>query len=100
MVSLSHAENMARSASRRITDHHQAARKQAITDDAELAVVFARVLELDGCALENDCCVREVQTALGNRLRPLTGSKVTRMGYCSYKNHPVQGDEGPQRRAT
>jgi len=27
----------------------------------------------------------------------LTGSKVTRMGYCSYKNNLAQGDEGPQR---
>jgi hypothetical protein len=73
MVGLSHAENMARSASRRIADYHQAARKQAVTDDAGLAVVFARVLELDGRAFENDCCVLEVQTTLGKRLCPLAG---------------------------
>jgi hypothetical protein len=44
IVSLSHAENMARSASRRIANHHHATRKQAVTDDAGLAVVFARIL--------------------------------------------------------
>jgi hypothetical protein len=73
MVGRSHTENTARSASRRIADCHQAARKQAVTDDAGLAVIFARVLELDGCASENDCGVLEGQTALGKRFRPLAG---------------------------
>src|SRR5437899_2257015 len=73
MVGLSHAENMARSASRRIADHHQAARNQAVTDDAGLAVMFARVFELDSRAFENNSCIFEVQTAFGKRLRPLDG---------------------------
>ena len=37
MVCLSHAENVARSASWRVPDHHQPARKQAVADDAGLA---------------------------------------------------------------
>jgi hypothetical protein len=95
MIGLSHAENMVRSASRRISDHHQAAGKQAVTDDAGLAVVFARVLELDGCAFETIAASAKSKPRSANVFARLPGSKVTRMGYCSYN-----GTRTGSRRAT
>ena len=90
MVGLSHAENVARSTSRRIADHHQAAREQAVTDDAGFAICLR---------VSSNSTVRPSKTiAASSKSKPrsasvfarLTGSKVTRVGYCSYKNHPTQ----------
>ena len=69
MVCLSHAEYVARCASRRVPDHDETAGQQAIANDAALAVVPARILDLDRSALENNGRVFKVQPSIGQCAR-------------------------------
>ena len=61
MVGLSHVENMARGTSGDVPNHNETAGQQAVTNDPRFTVVLARVLDLDGSALEYDRRVLEVQ---------------------------------------
>src|SRR4051794_14632039 len=64
IVCLSHAEDVASCATRRIADYHETAGKQTITNDAGLAVISAQVFDFDGGAFEDNGGVFEIQPAI------------------------------------
>src|SRR4249919_2640616 len=62
-IGFSHAKYMADRSAGRIADHQQATFQKPEADHARLAVVPARVLDLEGVALEHDRGVFEIQAA-------------------------------------
>jgi len=89
VIGLSHAENMACSAPRDVTEHHHASLEVAVADYAGFAVVRSRVFDLHRDTGKNNCGVGEVQapTRSAKALARLAGSQVIRTSYCSYRNH-------------
>ena len=63
-IGLSHAEDMAFRATRRVANDHQATIQQAKADDSLLTVVLANVFDLNRHALEDCNCVIEVEPSL------------------------------------
>lgn len=68
-VGLSHAEDVADRATRGLADDHDAPlQAAAVADDAALAIVLARVVDLDGDAGKDKGRVFEIESAIGQRL--------------------------------
>jgi len=65
IIGLSHAEYMARSAARGVTDYDKPTGEHSIANDPRFGVIPTHVLDLDGHAFEDDCSVFEIQAPLG-----------------------------------
>lgn len=82
---------MASRATRGVTDEHQSSSKQAIAQDALLAVVLARVFDFHSDIRKYVLSVGEIQSAFGKGFVALGWVEVTSMrllpfGCCRYKN--------------
>jgi hypothetical protein len=71
IIGLSHAEHVAIRATRRVPDDYKSVFQDPVADDSTLAVVLARVFDLDSGALEDDQRIFEVKTSLDQRLLSL-----------------------------
>ena len=89
-IGLPHAENVATRTPWDVTNDDQASLEMAVTDDAGFAIVFARVLNLHSNAGKDNLGVCEIEPRSAKVLARLAGSKVRRIGYCSYNNLPAQ----------
>jgi hypothetical protein len=68
MIGLSHAEHVANRATRCVPNDNHSVFQMAVANDPGFAVVFASVLNLDGCSIEDGQGVLKVETALSEGL--------------------------------
>jgi hypothetical protein len=71
VVGLSHAEDVANRATRRVSDDDQSVSEATVADDPALAVVPAGVVHLDGRSSKDDQSIFEVEPALSQCLLSL-----------------------------
>jgi len=64
IIGLSHAEDMARCATLRVTNDDKTTVQAAVADDSSLAVVLPCVLDLDSDTLEHDSGILKVKAAV------------------------------------
>lgn len=62
VVGLSHAEDVANRATRGVADHHEPTLEASVADDSPLSVVLAKILDLDGNAVEYEDSILEIQS--------------------------------------
>jgi len=66
-IGLSHAEDVAIRATRGVADDDQASLELAVAEHPSLAIVLARVLDLDGQTCEHDRGILKIQTSFRHR---------------------------------
>jgi hypothetical protein len=71
IVSLSHAEYVARGASLGIADYDEAPEEKTVANDPGLAVFPARVFHLNRGPFEDECGIFEVEATIIERARTL-----------------------------
>jgi hypothetical protein len=71
IIGLSHAEHVANRATRCVSDDDHPPSQQSVADDSALAVVLARVVNLDGRAFKDERGVFKVEAPLTQSLLSL-----------------------------
>ena len=86
MVGLSHAENVAKRTTRRVTDDHHPALQRAIAKDSSLTVVLTRVFGLHRDTRKYKRGIFEIESTISKRLVSLCRIVGCTYPYCIYDN--------------
>ena len=84
-IGFPHAEDVAYSATRSVSDDDQTIGEPAVADHSAFAIILARIFNLDVRTLEDGGGVREIEAAITQRLQPLGWIEADMHCYCIYK---------------